>query len=81
MILTRNSDSNQNIRLQNHLKLFYFEYLPLALDVNGYNDGLLVYSKEDIQSKELWGINEPNDTQVLSMDINIRKTKWLIVMI
>ena len=52
---------------------------PLRLDVNENNGRLLSYIKENILSKELRGISIPDDIQAVPIEINIRKTKWLIV--
>ena len=52
---------------------------PYRLDVSENSGGLLVYIREDIISKKLEGIRIPKDIQVIPIEINIRKTKWLIL--
>ena len=56
---------------------------PFRLDgpkVKGASGGLLVYIKEDIPAKVLnRSFDVPSDIQVLPIEVNFRKSKWLIV--
>ena len=49
------------------------------LDVSAHSGGLLVYVNEQIMSKELAGIAVPHDIQAKFIELNLRKTKWLLV--
>ena len=53
--------------------------LPYRLDVNSKSGGILVYIKETIPSKELKSIPVPKDLQIIPIEINLRKSKWLII--
>ena len=52
---------------------------PYRLDVSAHSGGLLVYVNEQIMSKELTGIAVPHDIQAKFIELNLRKTKWLLV--
>ena len=52
---------------------------PFRLDVSEYSGGLLVYIKDHIPSKELLKYHIPKDVQIISFEINLRKTKWLLI--
>ena len=52
---------------------------PYRLDVNSKSGGLLIYIKETIPSKELKQLLIPKDLQILPIEINLRKSKWLIM--
>ena len=52
---------------------------PYRLDVNSNSGGILVYIKETIPSKELKSILIPKDLQIIPIEINLRKSKWLII--
>ena len=52
---------------------------PFRLDINSRSGGLLVYIKETIPSKELKQFIIPKDLQILPIEINLRKSKWLII--
>lgn len=56
--------------------------LPYRCDVNGRSGGLLVYVNESIPSKELNKFTISNkDFQILPIEINFRKSKWLLLSI
>ena len=54
---------------------------PYRLDINSKSGGLLVYIKDTIPSKELKQLVIPNSIQILPIEINLRKSKWLIISI
>lgn len=49
------------------------------LDISGKSSGLLVYINEQIPSKQLEGVDISNDIQVLPTELNLKKTKWLLL--
>ena len=51
---------------------------PYRLDISSNAGGLLVYVKDHLISRELKGLELPYDIQILSIEINLRKTKWLL---
>ena len=51
---------------------------PYRHDRNKYGGGVLIYVREDIPSKKLNKHNFPNDIEGLFVEINLRKTKWLL---
>ena len=53
--------------------------MPYRFDVSNHSGGLLLYVKETIPSKLLTKFNLPTEIQAIPIEINIRKTKWLIV--
>ena len=54
---------------------------PYRKDVSEYSGGLLVFIKEHIPSKQLTKYFLPNDLQIIPIEINLRKTKWLLISI
>ena len=48
-------------------------------DRNGNGGGILIYVREDIPSNELHGHNFPDDIEGLFVELNFRKTKWLLM--
>ena len=52
---------------------------PYRLDVTANSGGLLVYLKEGIISKELNKENISKEIQVIPIELNIRKQKWLLL--
>ena len=52
---------------------------PYRLDINSKSGGLLVYIKETIPTKELKQLAIPKSIQILPIEINLRKSKWLII--
>ena len=51
---------------------------PYRLDGNRNGGGILIYVREDIPSKKLSKHNFPDDIEGFFIEINLRKTKWLI---
>ena len=49
----------------------------LRKDRNRHGGGLLMYIKEDIPQKEL-SFNLPSDIEVIIIELNIDKIKWLV---
>ena len=54
---------------------------PFRKDLSGKNGGLLVYVKSNIPSKMLKIPDCPNDIQVIPVEINLKKQKWLAIAI
>ena len=54
---------------------------PYRLDVNDKSGGLLVYVNENIPSCLLDHIPNKDDMQVVPVEINIRKQKWVVLSI
>ena len=52
---------------------------PIRLDVSSNSGGLLVYIRNGIISKQLKDLEIPNDIEVVPIEINIRKQKWLLL--
>ncbi len=52
---------------------------PYRLDVSSSSGGLLVYINDQIPSRLLIGIDIPCDIQVLPIEMNLKKTKWLLL--
>ena len=50
---------------------------PYRLDVSANSGGLLVYIKEHIPSRLLRKFTVPKDIQIIPIEINFRKSKWL----
>ena len=42
-------------------------------------EGILIYVREDIPSKELYDHNFPEDIEGIFLEINLRKVKWLLL--
>ena len=51
---------------------------PYRMDRNKNGGGILIYVREDIPSKELTTHFFPDDIEGIFIEINLRKTKWLI---
>ena len=51
---------------------------PYRLDRNRNGGGILVFAREDIPSKNLQEHMLPGDIEALPIEINLRKTKFLI---
>ena len=51
---------------------------PYRLDVTDKSGGLLTFVKSDIPSRQL-SASLPNDVQILSIELNLRKSKWLLL--
>jgi len=54
---------------------------PYRIDINSKSGGLLVYIKDNIPSKLLNDITIPIGLQIIPFEINLRKSKWLIISI
>ena len=54
---------------------------PYRLDISGKSGGLLVYVNKDIPSKQVLSYKLAEDMQVVPVEINLRKQKWLIIAI
>ena len=53
-------------------------YTSFRRDRNKYGGGILVYVREDIPCREITGQNPTNDLEGVTLEINLRKIKWLI---
>ena len=51
---------------------------PYRLDRNGNGGGFLLYIREDILSKKIYNVDFDTGLEAMFIEINIRKTKWLI---
>ena len=51
---------------------------PYRLDITAQSGGLLTYVRADIPSR-LLSFNFPKDIQILPIEINLRKCKWLLL--
>ena len=51
---------------------------PYRLDRNKHGGGILIYIREDIPSKQLSKHNFTKDIEGIFVEINLRKTKWLL---
>ena len=51
---------------------------PYRRDRNGNGGGVLIYVREDIPSKELNTHNCPDDIEGIFVELNFRKSKWLL---
>ena len=54
---------------------------PFRKDLSGKSGGLLVYVNSNIPSKMLKIPDCPNDIQVIPVEINLKKQKWLVIAI
>ena len=54
---------------------------PYRLDISDKSGGLLVYVKETLPSRLLTKFKIPPDLQIIPIEINLRKSKWLVVSI
>ena len=54
---------------------------PYRLDINSRSGGLLVYVNEDIPSRRLNQLKIPSDIQLIPIEINLKKQKWLLLSI
>ena len=53
--------------------------MPYQLDVNARSGGLMVMINENISSKTLNGIDIVPDMQIISVELNLCKKKWLLL--
>ena len=51
---------------------------PFRRDRDRHGGGILIYVREDIPSKELLNHNFPDDIEGIFVELNLRKSKWLI---
>ena len=54
---------------------------PYRLDVNDRSGGLLVYVNSDIPSRSINTFKFNSDLQIIPIELNLRKQKWLIIAI
>ena len=54
---------------------------PCRLGKTSISGDLLTYVKNKIPSKRLTSFSLPNDIQIIPIEINLRKYKWLVVSI
>ena len=54
---------------------------PYRLDISGNSGGLLVYVNENIPSRTLNQLKIPSDIQLIPVELNLRKQKWLLLSI
>ena len=52
---------------------------PYRLDISGNSGGVLVYVRDSLLSKYVNLVDTPPDIQVVPIEINVRKQKWLIL--
>ena len=52
--------------------------MPFRLDKNSTSGGVIIYVREDIPSRELKYFTGVNDIEGIFIEINLRKTKWLL---
>ena len=53
--------------------------LPYRLERNRNGGGVMIFVKEDIPSKLLTNHNFPSDVEGLFVELNFRKSKWLLL--
>ena len=53
--------------------------MPFRRDRNRNGGGVMIFVREDISSKLLVRHNLPDDIEVISVEINLRKTKFLLL--
>ena len=54
---------------------------PYQLDISGKPGGLPLYINEHIPSKQLEGVDIPKYIQVLPIKLNLKKIKWLLLLV
>ena len=54
---------------------------PYRRDEAGNSGGLLVYVNSSIPSRELTNFDFPSDVQIIPVEVNLRKVKWLVISI
>ena len=55
-----------------------FSDVQFRLDRNRFGGGVLIYVREDITCKQLTKHILPDDIEGIFVEINLRKTKWLL---
>ena len=56
-----------------------FKNPPYRKDISSTSGGLLTYVRNDIPSRQLFDFKFPTDIQILAVELNLRKTKWLLL--
>ena len=51
---------------------------PFRRDRNANGGGILIYIREDIPCKEMYDHNFPDDIEGIFIEINLRKSRWLL---
>ena len=51
---------------------------PYRIDRNKHGGGVIIYIREDIPSKLLTKHNFPIEIEGIFIEINLRKTKWIL---
>ena len=51
---------------------------PYRLDKTSTSEGLLTFIRNDIPSRQLTGFHWPNGIQILPIELNLKKAKWVI---
>ena len=54
---------------------------PYRLDVTSRSGGLLAFVKSHLPSRQLLNFVLPKDIQIINFELNLRKEKWLVVVI
>ena len=57
---------------------FKLKIITLLIDRNSNGGGLLVYVRQDIPSKLLTNVRTSENLEILFLELNLRKRKWLI---
>ena len=52
--------------------------LPYRLDKNSMSGGVVIYVREDIPCKEITHLTDTNNIEGIFLEINLRKSKWLL---
>ena len=52
---------------------------PYRLDKSSTSEGLLTFVRNDIPSRQLTDFSFPGDIQILPVELNLKKSKWLIL--
>ena len=61
------------------IKIPGFKHKPFRRDRKLGGGGIITYIREDIPSKRLNLVNVPDDIEGTFIELNLRKSKWLIV--
>ena len=51
---------------------------PYRLDISGHSGGLLTYERSEIPSRLLTQFTFNSDIQVIAVELNLRKNKWIV---
>ena len=55
--------------------------MPYCLDISGRRGGLLGYTKSHLPSRYLISYATPKDIQIISLELNLRKRRWMFMCI